>query len=158
MLPPVPSQPFMYVPSTVSQNGVSTSSLVLTSSQYSTEYNSAMTGCLLHYGQSPYNPSGIPTTLTSSTTVPTNSSKYLGVAQGNTQTVTPASFSSPPTLGVPYDYHFTCYNGNGPSPEVILYNIVTTKNGATSRYSTASIMPALLGLMAVAMGAVTLLV
>ena len=156
VLPPVPAQPTMFIQYS-GANNVSTGSFVAITSQYSSEYGSGMTGCLLHYGATPYQPTNVPTTLSSSSTLPNNSVSYLNVQQGATQIITPASLPNPPATQVPYDYHWSCYNGNGQSPEVILYAVTTSpsKNSAAAHYS-ASILPALVALMGVAMAAVTL--
>jgi len=158
VLPPVPAQPSMY---SQYSNNVSTGSLILTTSQWSAEYGSNMTGCLLHYGQTPYQPSNVPQLLTSSTpatSLPAASVTYFSVNQNASMTVSPASFSNAPVSMVGYDYHFICYNGNGASPEVILYNITVNSgkfsNSATSSYSTSNIVSLMIGVLGVACSAI----
>jgi len=141
----------------------STGSFVATSSVYSSQYQSAMTGCLLHYGKTPYQPSNVPSMLTGSSSLPSNAVTYMGIAQGTTQTITPASLPNPPVTQVGYDYHFSCYNGNGQSPDVILYNVSFTtsnsgnNNAAASRFGASKLIPALVGLAGLAVTAFSLL-
>jgi len=160
VLPPVPAQPAMSIQGV----DVNTGGLLVRASPYSTEYGSQLTGCLLHYGQTPYNPSSsnIPTLLTSTTGLPSNAVGYFSFVQNATSVVTPASFPNPPVTQVAYDYHFSCYNGNGPSPEVILYNISvntnnTGKNSAASLYQTSSTASMVVAFIGLTMAAVTLL-
>ena len=154
VLPPVPAQPTMFVQYSGSNN-VSTGSFVATVSQYSTEYGSALTGCLLHYGPTPYQPSNVPTLLNNTSQLPANAVTYMSVGQNSTQVITPAKLSNPPAANVGYDYHFSCYNGNGQSPEVILYNVSVAKNSAASLFGGGRAL--LVGLLGAAVTAATLL-
>ena len=124
VIPPVPSQTTVqFLPS---YNPLTTS-LYLAASNFSVEYGSAMTGCLLHYGPTPYTiPPTLPQLLdplhTANNQLPALSVAYYNQSQG-TSTLVVLSQLGNVVSGTAYDYHFVCYNGNGPSPDTAYYNV-----------------------------------
>jgi len=120
MLPPVPSQP----PAPILING--STQVIITTSLYSVEYGSALTGCLVAAGPNVWFPSNIPTTLSSTASqnsLPYTSYAIYQPAQNTNYTVNLADMNLSPNTT--YDIWAMCYNGNGQGPHSILFNQTT---------------------------------
>ena len=124
-LPPVPSQPPQ---SSFTSDGMN---INLTTSAFSQEYGYPLIGCVVSAGPTPYAGGLAPATLSSNPSA--NNIPYGAVAiYASPPTVTQLStvfiplkslYVAPSTK---YDFHFTCYNSVGGSPDIPLYNITTS--------------------------------
>ena len=117
LMPPVPEQP---APVYLVNNS---NSVFVTTSQYSSEFGSALTGCVLSAGPSPYSGSDLPATLSS--TASQNKLPWLSYAmysppQNSSYTIYLNQLNVNPNTTI--DVYFVCYNGNGQSWAAVQYN------------------------------------
>ena len=133
LMPPVPVQP---APISLT-NG--SSSVTVTTSQFSTEFGSAITGCVVSAGNTPYTGSDLPATLSSSpsgNSLPFTSYAFYTPPQNTTYQIYLNQLNVNPNTTV--DVYFVCYNANGKSWAAVTYQqltssslpTVTKKNGA----------------------------
>ena len=129
VIPPVPSQARLTFIN--SSNTPATSALLLNSSLFSAEYGSNITGCLLHYGPTPYTPGILPALLDNinpaNNHLPSRSLVVYNQTQASSLVVLLASLpglsGGAAVSGMPFDYHYVCYNAAGASPDTPLYNL-----------------------------------
>ena len=119
VLPPVPSQPLF--PSYTT--GGSSPSINWVASNASSEFDGApMIGCVMGWGLHPYLGTDLPTTLSNGQTLPSNQVGAYGIAQSSRQSYALSTLGL--TAGAVYDFHYKCYNSQGPSPDTAIYSFV----------------------------------
>lgn len=121
LMPPVPEQP---APISVVNNSAS---VVVTTSQYSAELGTPLIGCVISAGNTPYEATDLPTTLSSTASdnrLPYSSYAMYSPPQNTSYTVYLSQLNVNPNTAV--DIYFVCYNSKGQSWPAIKYNQTTS--------------------------------